>query len=105
MKEVMELDSESITDEDLHMDPLQLFNDNLGTTQTLNNPESTSPRSKHIGTRYFRTRDFIREQKLRVGYIGTDFNVADFFTKALKSPKFHTFRRTLGMKDVCRGGG
>ena len=44
MKEVMELDSESITDEELHMDPLQLFNDNLGTTQTLNNPGVTQGR-------------------------------------------------------------
>ena len=82
------------------MDPLQVFNDNLGTTQTINNPESTSQRSKHIDIRYLRVRQYVQKQLLRYSYIGTDFNVADFFTKALKNPKYGYFLEVIGMREL-----
>ena len=104
MRNVMELDGETISDEEFELDPLQLFNDNLGTTQTINNPESTSQRSKHLDIRYFRIRQHVKRQDIKVQYIGTDMNVADFFTKALTGDKFFQFRSVVGMKDVCAGG-
>ena len=101
---VMELDGETISDEEFELDPLQLFNDNLGTTQTINNPESTSQRSKHLDIRYFRIRQHVARQDIKVQYIGTDLNVADFFTKALTGDKFFYFRAVVGIRDVCAGG-
>ena len=83
---------------------LKLFNDNLGTTQPINNPESTSQRSKHLDIRYFRIRQHVARQDIKVQYIGTDLNVADFFTKALTGDKFFYFRSVVGMRDVCAGG-
>ena len=94
----LELDGEYVTDEAYKADPLWLFNDNLGTTQTINRPESTSQGSKHIDTRYFRVRQWVQQKALRVAYVGTDYNVADFFTKGLHWPKFSKFRDRIGMR-------
>ena len=111
MKEALQLDGQSISDEDYqndalqvhgdyHLDALQLFNDNLGTVQTINNPEATSGRSKHIDTRYFRIRQHVQRKDLRVAWIETNFNVGDFFTKALKNPKFRFFCDVIGLQDL-----
>ena len=94
------LDGTPTSDEDYALDPLWLLNDNLGTTQTINRPDSTSPGIKHIDTRYFRIRQWVEHGKLRVAYVGTDFNVADFFTKGLSWPKFSLFRDRIGMKPI-----
>ena len=72
-----------------------IFVDNKGTTQTVTNPVSTAQKSKHLDVRYFRIRDHIRDSKLRVSWIGTHWNVSDFFTKALPSPAFPNFREYL----------
>ena len=51
--------------------------------------------SKALDTRYFVTRDYIREKKLRVNFIRTHVNVSDFFTKALGQPVFTEFKDIL----------
>ena len=78
------------------MKPFPLFNDNLGATQTVNNPV-TSWRTRHLDVKYFKIRDYIKEQKLTVSHISTTLNVADFFTKALAYPMFSKFRNYLGI--------
>ena len=98
LKAKLELDGVYINDEQYRADPLWLFNDNLGTTQTINNPNSVSPGIKHIDTRFFRIRQWVEAAKLRIAYVGTDFNVADFFTKGLTWPKFSRFRDRIGMR-------
>ena len=75
--------------------PTPVFGDNKGTTQTVNNPMSTAQASKALDTRYFVTRDYIREKKLRVNFIRTHVNVSDFFTKALGQPVFTEFKDIL----------
>ena len=75
--------------------PSPIMVDNKGTTQTVNNPMSTAQASKHLDLRYFKVRDHIRERKLRVQFLRTHLNVADFFTKALPDPAFRNFRETL----------
>ena len=79
------------------MKPFPLFNDNLGATQTVNNPD-TSWRTRHLDVKYFKVRDYIREQKLTVSHVSTNLNVADFFTKALAYPLFSKYRTYLGMQ-------
>ena len=44
---------------------------------------STTIENKHAATKEFRTRQYIAQRLLRVCYIPTDMNIADFFTKAL----------------------
>ena len=105
MEHVMELDGEDVPSESFELDPLQLFNDNLGTVQTINNPETTSQRSKHVDNRYYRIRQHVKRQEISVKYIGTDMNVADFFTKALVGDKFKCFRSIICIRDLPRTGG
>ena len=78
------------------MDPPYVFNDNKGTTQTVNNPE-TKLTDKHIDTKYFCTRRYIASSLLRVAYVPTDLNLADFFTKALQFRPFSKFREYIGV--------
>ena len=80
--------------------PTWLLGDNQATIFTANNPE-TSHRSKHLEIRWFRVRDYVRDQTLRVRHIPTGGNVADFFTKSLQGPdSFVRFRRDLmGSQD------
>ena len=52
------------------MDPPYLFNDNKGTTQTVNNPE-TKTTNKHIAVKEFVTRRYVASQQLRVAYVLT----------------------------------
>ena len=78
------------------IEPPYLFNDNKGTTQAVNNPVTNS-NTKHVATKEFRTRQYIAQRLLRVCYILTDMNIADFFTKALTETPFSKFRVFLGM--------
>ena len=90
------MDNNSTSDDTYFMKPFPLFNDNLGSVQTVNNPE-TSWRTRHLDVKYFKVRDYIREKKLLVSHIGTHNNVADFFTKALTWSFFNKFRTYLGI--------
>ena len=80
------------------IEPPYLFNDNKGTTQTVNNPVTNS-NTKHVATKEFRTRQYIAQRLLRVCYIPTDMNIADFFTKALTETPFCKFRAFLGISE------
>ena len=75
--------------------PTPIFEDNKGTWATVNNPISTAQGCKHLDTRYFGTRDHIREGRLRVHFLRTHLNVADFFTKGLPNPAYSDFKRVL----------
>ena len=76
--------------------PSYLFNDNKGTTQTVNNPD-TNTYTKFVDTKYFKTRQYVANAMLKVAYIPTHLNVADFFTKALEFTLFNRFRTYLGV--------
>ena len=88
-------DIEELT-EKYKMDPPYLFNDNMGTVQTVNNPE-TKLSNKHIDTKYFATRKYVAEEKLRVAYVPTHLNLSDFMTKALLYRGFAAFREYCGV--------
>ena len=75
--------------------PTPIFEDNKGTWATVNNPVSTAQASKALDVRYFNTRDYIREGKLRVHFLRTHLNVADFFTKGLPKEPYCDFKRVL----------
>ena len=71
-----------------------LMGDNKGAIYSSNNPISTSG-VKHLDNRYFRIRDYVKWGILKIMYIGTVLNIADFFTKPLQGPRFHTFSSYL----------
>jgi hypothetical protein len=73
---------------------VELFGDNKSAIFTSNNPRTT-PQSKHLDVRYFKTRDHIEAGILSFTYVDTNDNIADFFTKSLARPAFSRFRRFL----------
>ena len=106
-----EIDPSSVMDFDRHGDdvpaasnkdrvlaPTPIAVDNKSVEFSVNNPE-TSQRTRHLDTRYFKIRDYIRDLSIRVRHIGTKFNPADFFTKALPKSDFSRYRNYLGMED------
>ena len=106
-----EIDPVSVIDLDRHEEPsatssssstslapVPVLVDNKSVEFSVNNPE-TSQRTRHLDTRYFKVRDFIRELQVRVRHIGTKYNPADFFTKALPRSEFSRYRDFLGMEN------
>ena len=63
---------------------------NVNNTATINlayNPEYHN-RTKHIDRRHFYVRELVEEHVLRVQYVKTADNLADFFTKPLPPKSF-----------------
>ncbi|VVT58450.1 uncharacterized protein SAPINGB_P006214 [Magnusiomyces paraingens] len=54
-------------------------------------------RTKHIDTKYMRTRDHVKAGDTRLEAVASADNVADIFTKALAKPQFLYLRNLLGM--------
>ena len=75
--------------------PLPVACDNKGTVFSVNNPDTSTKAQKHVALKYYRTRDEIRLNNIRVNYISTHMNVADFFTKELPNQLFTDFKRVL----------
>ena len=51
----------------------------------------TKPASRHILLRYHWLREQVRDNKLKLGYVQSDSNLADPFTKVLPKFKFQKF--------------
>ena len=106
-----QIDPTSVDDFDRHDDlsahspqatrslaPTPVAVDNKSVESSVNNPE-TSQRTRHLDMRYFKVRDYIRAQEIRVRHIGTKSNPADFFTKALPRSEFARYRGYFGMEQ------
>ena len=72
-------------------DPVDLGVDNQAARDLSYNPEFHQ-RTKHIDRRHFFVREMVEDMKIRVPYVNTDDNFADFFTKALSAKKFYAMR-------------
>ena len=77
------------------MPPVPVFCDNLGTTKTVNNPTSSANSSRHVDRRYFAVRDRIKDALIKVLFVRTELNLADFFTKPMPNTAFKDFRKKL----------
>ena len=97
-------DSAQPKDDTPALAPTPVLVDNKSVEFAVNNPE-TSQRTRHLETRYFKVRDYVRQHAIRVRHIRTDVNVADFFTKALEKTKFMQYRSYLGMENFDPSGG
>jgi hypothetical protein len=92
-------------------DPIDLLVDNKAAIDVAYNPEHHS-RVKHVERRHFFIREMVEEGRIRVPFVSTVDNCADFFTKALTGKQFFILRQRImnlheGPKDgsvTLRGG-
>ena len=69
------------------------------------NPEHQG-RMKHVARRHFYLRELVEDHRLRVPFVSTVDNLADFFTKALKPSVFYPMRdRVMNVPRVESTGG
>ena len=68
-------------------EPLQMYVDNQGAKALAENPVHHA-RVKHMDIRYHYIRDCVKSGIVKVGYVPTDKNIADVFTKPLDTRKF-----------------
>ena len=68
--------------------------DNSGVIDVAYNPEHHT-RMKHVERRHFFIREAVEDHKIRVPYVRTDRNLADFFTKPLSAKMFFPLRNKI----------
>ena len=72
-------------------EPLDLFVDNQSAIAIAHNPEMHQS-TKHIERRHFFVREAVEDEKIRVPFVKTVDNLADFFTKPLQGDRFFELR-------------
>ena len=77
--------------------------DNKGAVDLAYNPEHHQ-RTKHIERRHFYVREAVERGEIRVPFVRTDDNLADFFTKPLPSKRFFQLRDLI-MNVPARSSG
>jgi hypothetical protein len=75
--------------------PSTLATDSQSARDVSYNPEHHD-RMKHVQRRHFFIRDMVESFEIEVPFVRTADNIADFFTKPMKSAsQFHAFRKTI----------
>ena len=74
--------------------PTEMGMDNQAAIAISYNPELHS-RTKHIDRRHFFVLECVEHLELRVPFVGTSDNAADFFTKPLPAKTFYAMRNRL----------
>jgi hypothetical protein len=75
-------------------EPVEMGMDNQAAIAISYNPEMHS-RTKHIDRRHFFVRECVENMQLRVPFVKTVDNLADFFTKPLPKVQFFKMRDAL----------
>lgn len=76
-----------------------LYMDNQSAIRLTKN-EEFHKRTKHIDTRYHYIREKYKQNKFCIESIGTEYQLADIFTKALPKPRFEFLRSKLNILPV-----
>ena len=71
--------------------PSNVSTDNQAARNLAHNPENHE-RTKHVARRHFFVRDMVESLELRVPFVGTKDNYADFLTKPLTKAVFFALR-------------
>ena len=71
--------------------PIDLRLDNKAAGDLAYNPEH-HPKTKHIDRRHFYVRECVEDLKIRVPFVASHDNLADFFTKPLNAKNFFRLR-------------
>jgi hypothetical protein len=84
-------------------EPPPLKMDNKSAIDLAYNPEHHS-KTKHIERRHYFIRECVENGKLRVPFVPTDENVADFFTKPIMGKHFFNLRdKVMNVQRPSRG--
>ena len=73
---------------------IDLHVDNKSAIDVAYNPEHHST-MKHVDRRHFYVRELVEDHKIRVPFVSTVNNIADFFTKALPPKTFFAMRDVI----------
>jgi hypothetical protein len=81
-------------------EPMNVFMDNESGIKVAYNPEHFG-RMKHVDRRHFYIRECVENHKLRVPYVATGDNLADFLTKSQPPELFFQMRDTIMNVPAC----
>ena len=81
--------------------PVTLGMDNSAAIDLSYNPEHHA-RTKHIDRKHYYIRECVEEGRIRVPYVATADNMADFFTKPLPAKSFFRMRDIIMNIDISQ---
>nr|GEW52246.1 ribonuclease H-like domain-containing protein [Tanacetum cinerariifolium] len=85
-----------LTDYGFFSDKLPIYCDSKSAIAILCNPVHHT-RIKHIDVRYHFINDHVKKGTIELYFVGTEFQLADLFTKSLPKARFKFFVKKLGM--------
>nr|GFB90704.1 retrovirus-related Pol polyprotein from transposon TNT 1-94 [Tanacetum cinerariifolium] len=86
-----------LTDYGFHFDKIPMYCDSKAAIAILCNPVQHS-RTKHIDVRYHFIKEKVKKGIVELFFVGTEYQLADLFTKALPVERFPYLVRRLGMR-------
>nr|GEY17202.1 retrovirus-related Pol polyprotein from transposon TNT 1-94 [Tanacetum cinerariifolium] len=86
-----------LTDYDFHFDKIPMYCDSKAAISISCNPVQHS-RTKHIDVRYHFIKEKVEKGIVELFFVGTEYQLADLFTKALPKDRFKYLVRRLGMR-------
>ncbi|GJU03470.1 hypothetical protein Tco_1113808 [Tanacetum coccineum] len=92
-----------LTDYGFHFDKIPMYYDSKATIAISCNPIQHS-RTKHIDVRYHFIKEQVERGIVEILFVGTKYQLADLFTKALSKDRFKYLFRRLGMRCLTLGG-
>ncbi|GKF44571.1 hypothetical protein Tco_0131123 [Tanacetum coccineum] len=86
-----------LTDYDFHFDKIPMYCDSKAAIAISCNPVKHS-RTKHIDVRYHFIKEYVEKGIVELFFVGTEYQLADLFTKVLPEYRFNYLVRRLGMR-------
>ncbi|GKA69670.1 retrovirus-related pol polyprotein from transposon TNT 1-94 [Tanacetum coccineum] len=86
-----------LTDYGFHFDKIPMYCDSKAAIAISCNPVQHS-RTKHIDVRYHFIKEHVEKGIVELFFVGTEYQLADLFTKALSEDRFKYLVRRLGMR-------
>ncbi|GKB70325.1 hypothetical protein Tco_0931737 [Tanacetum coccineum] len=86
-----------LTDYGFHFDKIPMYYDSKAAIAISCNPVQHS-RTKHIDVRYHFIKEQVEKGIVELFFVGTEYQLADLFTKALSEDRFKSLVRQLGMR-------
>nr|GEW58703.1 retrovirus-related Pol polyprotein from transposon TNT 1-94 [Tanacetum cinerariifolium] len=86
-----------LTDYGFHFDKISMYYDSKAAITISCNPVQHS-RTKHIDVRYHFIKEKVEKGIVELFFVGTEYQLADMFTKALPKERFKYLIRRLGMR-------
>nr|GEW65351.1 hypothetical protein [Tanacetum cinerariifolium] len=86
-----------LTDYGFHFDKIPIYCDSKAAIAISCNPVQHS-RTKHIDVRYHFIKEKVVKGIVKLFFVGTEYQLADLFTKALPEDRFKYLVRRLGMR-------